>query len=98
MWTAYKGGREIGNIGSENGVIVFDEEYDVKARITVEECERYHAITVGLYGVMVHTAFCGREEYEEMVRNMKVDIEEFYSQEHSLSEESEFCRKFYREY
>lgn len=98
MWSIYEGGKDIGTLGTENGVIVFDEEYDAGARITVEECERYHAITVGLYGSMVHTAFCGHEEYEEIMHSMKYDIEEFYSQERSLSEVSDFCGKFYRKY
>ena len=98
MWIKYNDGKEIGTIGTENGIIVLDDEYPGCARITVEECERYHAITVGLYSSMLHTAFSNKEEYEKMVSNMKKDIEEQYSVERSLSEESEFCDYFYHKY
>ena len=34
-----------GETGSENGIIIADEEYKNVCRITLEKCERYYAIT-----------------------------------------------------
>jgi len=98
MWIEYEAGSTIGTTGSESGEIVQDIEYNKAARITVECCERYYAITVGIYGVMVHTAFYNSGEYPEWVKSMKTDIEEFLSKERSLSEVSDFCGEFYRKY
>ena len=46
------------SIGSEGGTIIADEEYKESCRITLERCERYDAITCGVYGSMMHTTFC----------------------------------------
>lgn len=43
------------SIGSEGGTIIADEEYKESCRITLERCERYDAITCGVYGSMMHT-------------------------------------------
>ena len=40
--------------GSEGGLIIADEEYRDSCRITLEKCERYYAITCGVYGGMMH--------------------------------------------
>ena len=48
------------SIGSEGGTIIADEEYKESCRITLERCERYDAITCGVYGCMMHTAFCDK--------------------------------------
>ena len=37
-----------GETGSENGIIIADEEYKNVCRITLEKCERYYAITCGV--------------------------------------------------
>ena len=37
-----------GQTGSENGIIIADEEYKSVCRITLEKCERYYAITCGV--------------------------------------------------
>ena len=39
------------SIGSEGGTIIADEEYKESCRITLERCERYDAITCGVYAV-----------------------------------------------
>ena len=98
MWETYNRGESIGAIGSENGKIIFDEEYPGYSRITVEVCEKYYAITVGLYGSMVHTVFCSNTEYERIVSSMKSDIQEFCYKKRSMSEESDFCDSFYEKY
>ena len=52
-----------GNVGSEGGEILSDEEYKNACRITLEKCEKYYAITCGVYGAMVHTAFSDVNHY-----------------------------------
>ena len=39
-----------GEKGSENGIILKDEEYKRSCRITLEKSPRYYCITCGIYG------------------------------------------------
>lgn len=66
-----------GETGSEGGVILDDEEYNEECRITRERCERYDAITCGVYGDMVHTAFSDFDKSKEMYDNMKTELQKF---------------------
>ena len=59
------------SIGSEGGTIIADEEYKESCRITLERCERYDAITCGVYGCMMHTAFVIKVIVGEVFDNMK---------------------------
>ena len=70
-WYAYEAGQSIGRRGSENGVILRDDEYgdpedpeDADARITLERvgATPEYAITCGVYGWMFHTRFFESEE------------------------------------
>lgn len=51
--------------GSEGGVIVRDDELPSTARVTIERKTRpnsdssYFAVTIGVYDLLVHTAFFG---------------------------------------
>lgn len=72
-WHPFEGGSSLGKRGSEEGVIVRDEEHEEGARITLERGgpTAPFAITCGIYGWMVHTRFFGTEaeagiEYERM--------------------------------
>jgi hypothetical protein len=72
-WVLLDGGSTIGQSGSENGIIVRDEEHGLGARITLERDSQHapFAITCGIYGWMCHTRFFGSEaeavvEYERM--------------------------------
>lgn len=58
-WERFEQGTTIGQRGSENGIIVRDDEYQQHARITLERDGRIapFAITCGIYGWMVHTCF-----------------------------------------
>lgn len=87
----------IGSIGSENGEIMADEEYKGSCRITLEKCKKYYAITSGVYGSMVHTAFTG-ENYFEIYNAMKKDLQEFIDKETSCSEENDFYDEFISKY
>jgi hypothetical protein len=62
-WYPFDGGRSIGSPGSEEGIIVLDEEDDAGARVTLESRSRTapFAITCGIYGWMVHTHFLETE-------------------------------------
>jgi hypothetical protein len=57
-WYSFEGGSTIGATGSENGIILRDEEYGACARITLErDGHTPFALTCGIYGWMVHTRF-----------------------------------------
>ena len=66
-WKIYNNGKTIGQIGSEKGIIIKDEENINGARITIEKnCRSIpFAITLGIYGVMVHTAYFSDENITE---------------------------------
>ena len=84
--------------GSENGVVIHDEEYAGSCRITLEKCPRYYAITCGVYGAMVHTAFCDEEKSEEMYKSMKKELQEFIDSDTDEDEEQEFYENFTTKY
>ena len=59
MWRSFENGHTIGSVGSENGLILRDDEHSLGARITLERDTRVapFAITCGVYGWMFHTRF-----------------------------------------
>lgn len=75
------------SIGSEGGTIIADEEYKESCRITLERCERYDAITCGVYGCMMHTAFCNKSHSQEVFDNMKKDLQEFIDKDTTADED-----------
>jgi hypothetical protein len=62
-WSLVDDGATLGQTGSENGVILCDEEHRYGARITLEQGGTIapFSITCGVYGVMVHTRFFADE-------------------------------------
>jgi hypothetical protein len=67
MWNSLSD--NLGKIGSEEGEIKLDDELPNLARITIELKKSHvqppgdhYAITVGVYGILVHTAFFKRWE------------------------------------
>ena len=62
-WYVFDEGRSIGSLGSEDGVIILDEENDAGARVTLERSGTTapFAITCGIYGFMAHTHFLETE-------------------------------------
>lgn len=62
-WSKFNNSATLGQPGSEQGVIVADEEHSDGARITLERdgVVAPWAITCGVYGAMVHTRFFGNE-------------------------------------
>ncbi|MDE6732246.1 MAG: hypothetical protein K2J77_05150 [Oscillospiraceae bacterium] len=84
--------------GSEGGIIIADEEYKNSCRITLEKCEKLYAVTCGVYGAMVHTAFSDPENYQALYDEMKKELQEFIDTETTEKEELDFydyfCSKF----
>ena len=77
-WTAYESGATIGQRGSDDGLIIVDEEYSGSARITLERDVAHlqpavpFTITCGIYGWMVHTRFFDDEaQAREQLGEMK---------------------------
>lgn len=87
-----------GAVGSENGEILCDEEYKNACRITLEKCKQYYAITCGVYGCMVHTAFSDLSHYQAMYDGMKKELQEFIDKDTSADEENAFYREFTTKY
>ena len=58
-WSDFEGGKTIGTNGSESGTIITDIENSNGARVTLEkDCGNIpFAITIGIYGLMLHTHF-----------------------------------------
>jgi hypothetical protein len=75
-WYPYEVGCTIGGTGSENGLILRDEEYSACACITLERSGYTPvAITCGIYGRMVHTRFFASEkEANEAFEAMKAGL------------------------
>lgn len=86
------------SIGSEGGIIIADEEYKESCRITLERCEMYDAITCGVYGSMMHTAFCESSHSLEAFDNMKKDLQEFIDKDTTAEEEDIFYEEFISKY
>ena len=87
-----------GALGSENGIILKDEEYRDSCRITLEQCNKYYAITCGVYGAMTHTAFCSAEDCEEVYNKMKVELQNFIDKDTTEDEECKFYESFVMKY
>ena len=87
-----------GDRGSEGGTVLADEEYKGSCRITLEKCESCCAVTCGIYGAMVHTAFADGESCLAMYEEMKRDLQEFLDTETSREEELAFYESFCNKY
>ena len=89
-WFPYGNGAEIGQTGTENGIIRLDEEFSLGARITLEEGGyQPWAITCGIYVFLfVCTAFASNEkEGRAKYAAMKEDLGAALEHAHSLSDE-----------
>lgn len=78
-WHAFDDGKTIGTKGSEEGVIVWDDEHAAGARITLERGTKTapFAITCGMYGWFFHTCFFPAErEAENTYAAMQVELQE----------------------
>jgi hypothetical protein len=67
-WHSFDNGATVGQRGSEDGVILRDEDHELGARITLErDCAHGVpiAVTCGIYGWFFHTRMLGSEEEAE---------------------------------
>ncbi len=81
-WHPFEDGSTIGLPGSEEGVVIRDEEHSLGARITLERAASVapFAITCGIYGWMMHTCFLGSEaeaesQYDRMRSSLSALLE-----------------------
>lgn len=95
MWTSLY---IAGTIGSEGGIVLADEEYKQACRITLEKCEKYYAITCGIYGAMAHTAFAGEEDHQAKYDAMKAELRDFIDRDTTSDEELRFYEDFCNKY
>lgn len=98
LWITYEKGITLGQKGSENGVILKDEEYANSCRITLERCTGNCAITCGIYGSMVHTAFCDETSSLCIYEKMKADLKSFIDSDLSEEDELFFYEHFTSKY
>lgn len=99
-WTIFDSGNSIGLKGTENGIILIDEENINGARITLEENGDIapFTITFGIYGIMFHTHFCSSNQkatiYIKKVKdkidmiflaNYSIDDDEYYEKINELT-------------
>ena len=98
LWTIYEKGKTLGQKGAENGIILKDEEYANSCRITLERCIHYCAITCGIHGSMVHTAFCDESNSLCMYKKMKEDLKAFIESDLSGDDELDFFERFTSKY
>jgi len=77
-WHVAEDGNTIGQLGSEEGVIVEDEEHEDGARITLERRDgkpAQFAITCGVYGWFMHTRlFSSEDEGRKNLVLMKTEL------------------------
>ncbi len=76
-WNRIENGASIGERGSEDGIVVRDEEHPDGARITLERDSETapFTITCGIYGWMMHTRFFRDEsEAQNEFEKMKVEL------------------------
>jgi hypothetical protein len=81
-WYQYNEGNTIGSRGSENGIIVEDSEHIQGARITIERDGDIapFAVTLGIYGLMFHTAFSSSiDEAQAQVQSFMAKVESIFA-------------------
>jgi hypothetical protein len=80
-WRPFDDGGTTGQRGSEDGIIIRDEEHEFGARITLErECAHSvpFAVTCGIYGWFFHTRLLGSEteaEFEAMKEGLSAILQ-----------------------
>ncbi len=77
MWKQIEDGKTVGTKGSENGIIILDEEYKEYCRITLEKTEKYYAINCGVFSTL-HTVFVSEENYIDVRQMILSTIQKIY--------------------
>jgi hypothetical protein len=96
--------RPLGQKGSEQGVIIRDDEHAFGARITLErDTHAPFAITCGIYGWMMHTRFFEFEdeanaEYEKMKASLTELVDRISRSEFDNDRMNEAMKAFVKTY
>ena len=56
-WSSFNHGQSIGTVSPEGGRILYDEEHDGGARITLKRGNGYISVSLNVYGWIDHTRF-----------------------------------------
>jgi len=76
-WSAFNDGRSIGTVSPEGGRILYDEEHDGGARLTLKRGRGYISISVNIYGWLEHTRFFNSDsEAQREYRTMRTAVGE----------------------
>lgn len=109
-WLPFESGSTLGQRGSDDGVIIADEEYSDSARITLErDCQAYgqstipFSITCGIYGLMMHTRFFSdepraRQQFDEMKTAIATLVDQQPDSEDDLPDGLDVYDEFVRQY
>lgn len=109
-WTPFDSGSTLGQHGSDDGVIIADEQYADSARITLErDCQAYgqptipFSITCGIYGLMMHTRFFSdepqaRQQFDEMKTAIATLVDQLPDSEDELPDSVGVCDEFVQRY
>lgn len=84
MWRSFENGETLGTRGTEDGLIILNEEHPLGARITLESEIRFgaanpspvpFAITSGIFGLFFHTRYIAREtDARNAFAQMKLEL------------------------
>ena len=89
-WIGFDEGNSIGQVGSEGGEILKDEENTFGARVTLEGKGDIapFSITVGIYGMMFHTQFFSTLDQAQRCFDLYKDKIEAVINHYSIKEDS----------
>ncbi|NJN79238.1 MAG: hypothetical protein HC797_01490 [Anaerolineales bacterium] len=100
-WSSFNFGKTIGAI-NDGGMILFDEEHDTGARITLKRSKSYVSVSLNIYGWMDHTRFFNADadaqrEYRAMRSSITTVLNLINNDESDIKvweAISEFVRRF----
>lgn len=76
-WYSYNHGQSIGTVSPEGGRILYDEEHDGGARITLRRGHSYVSISLNVYGWIDHTRFFNSDaEAQREYKTMRKAVHE----------------------
>lgn len=74
-WSSFNHGRSIGTVSPEGGKILYDEEHEGGARITLKRGHGYVSVSLNIYGWLEHTRFFSSDiEAQREYRTMRKSV------------------------
>lgn len=100
-WSAYNAGKSIGDV-SDGNTILYDEENEQRARITLKRNKNFTLVSLNIYGWFDHTRFFNSDhDAQREYRNMRTGINDVLQLIQSESSDikiweaiSDFVRRF----